>query len=412
MQLSLQEHYNELLQILRDNHTCWDQEVLNSYPESITRPPEDWLEVLSTLTLDQLWLLDSKQDFSFIGHHKMRDCFEKLEQLTTLPRKKASIDHHYNQADAFFGVRGKKRYEIATLAPILKEFKHDFRFKRLIDIGGGQGHLGRVISKHFGVETLSVDRDPHLLNLGIKNVNRLQHRVLPAGAASINFKELYIKDGDTLPDCFDSDSFILGLHTCGDLSCSLMDFATQASSKGLLSFGCCYHKMNLNSDGRAKNGPIDLPLNTHALTLATRGHRSDSREAFDLKLQVKRHRYALHLFHYHERGIQRFYPMGETKAKEYTGPFSDYAQPRLEAYQIAATTDELENFYQQDWVIALYQKMTYANLIRWQFGRAVELFILLDRALKLERQGFKVEMGTYFNELKSPRNIGILAYRE
>ena len=52
-----------------------------------------------------------------------------------------------------------------------------------------------------------------------------------------------------------------------------------------------------------------------------------------------------------------------------------------------------------------------ANLIRWQFGRALELIILLDRCHRLEELGFTTEIKSYFNERLSPRNIGILAYK-
>lgn len=412
MLLSLQDHYNELLEILRDNRHCWEQEVLNFYPASIDSAPREWMEALSGLSFDQLWLMDSKQDFSFLAIKEMRQCFEKLELLTALPTKVIPISPDFNQADAFFGVKEKKRHEIQRIAPVIKDLKNQIQFKRMIDIGGGQGHLGRVVSKHFGVETLSVDRDPQLLQQGRKNVDRLRHRVMPYGAASMQFAQINIQENEPAPDCFNHESFILGLHTCGDLAWYLMDYTDQAKSKGLLSFGCCYNKMKVSKDGFAHFGPAELPLDQHTLTLATRGHRSASRSAFDLKLQVKRHRYALHLFHYHERNIKRFYPMGETHPREYQGAFSEYALPRLEAYQISATKDELEEFYEKDWVVALYKKMLCANLIRWQFGRALEMFILLDRAIKLSKMGLEVELATYFDESLSPRNIGILAIRK
>lgn len=409
MPQSLEVHYNELLQLLRANHACWDQEVLNSYPESIDRPPKSWIDSVASMSLEQMWHMDSKKDFSFIENQEMRECFEKLELLTALPQKIIQSNHSYNEADAFFGVRGKKRHEIAHLAPVLKEIGRDDKVKRVIDVGGGQGHLGRVISKHFGVPTLSIDRDPRLIAQGKINVNRLQHRILPNGAAPIDFEENFIRGDGPAPISFNSESFILGLHTCGDLAWHLMQHGHQANCPGLLSFGCCYNKMELDKNGKAVHGPKELPLDQYSLTLATRGHKSDSRQAFDLKLQVKRHRYSLHLFHYHQKNVKRFIPMGETQAREYLGAFSDYAMERLHAHGIDAHGEELEEFYQKDWVQATYKKMLYANLIRWQFGRALEMVILLDRCLKLQAKGFKVELATYFDEKKSPRNIGILA---
>tara|TARA_R110000868_G_scaffold269233_2_gene528606 strand:+ start:14067 stop:15302 length:1236 start_codon:yes stop_codon:yes gene_type:complete len=411
MSQTYENHYNQLLQILRDNRRCWEQEILNSYPQSITTLPKQWLESMASLSRHDLWMVDSKQDFSSIHHSPMRECFEQLERLTQINAKEIPPAHEYNIADAYFGVRGKKRHEIETLAPVLKILKDTKKINKVVDIGGGQGHLGRVISKHFGIPTLSVDRDPHLLALGHKNVARLQHRTLPDGAASMEFLEFTLNQ-ELSPACFDKDALVLGLHTCGDLACHLIHHATQAQCQGMLSFGCCYSKMELDKDGYAIHGPSELKLDQHTLTLATRGHRSNSRKAFDLKLQVKRHRYSLHLFHYHQRGVERFFPMGETVPREYIGPFSEYAKHRLEAYNIQATSEELDEFYELDWVKEKFETMLMANLIRWQFGRALELVILIDRCRKLEKQGYQVELASYFDELKSPRNLGILALKK
>src|SRR5690606_3898712 len=173
----LHSQYNELLQFLRDNSHCWDHEVLHSYPHYLEKLPAAWLESLAKLNRDQLWLMDSKQDFSFIDNAELRELFLKLERLTQLPQMNAPKDgHQFNEAAAFYGVRGKKRHEIETLAPVLKQLKQQHQFKRVVDIGGGQGHLGRVLAQHFGVETLSLDRDEKLQELGRKNLMRLAHR--------------------------------------------------------------------------------------------------------------------------------------------------------------------------------------------------------------------------------------------
>jgi hypothetical protein len=56
--------------------------------------------------------------------------------------------------------------------------------------------------------------------------------------------------------------------------------------------------------------------------------------------------------------------------------------------------------------------MVLCNLIRWQLGRALEIYILLDRALFLEEHQYQVSVKTYFKESLSPRNIGILAIKK
>jgi hypothetical protein len=49
-----------------------------------------------------------------------------------------------------------------------------------------------------------------------------------------------------------------------------------------------------------------------------------------------------------------------------------------------------------------------ANIIRWQLGRVLELYLLLDRAIYIEERGMSVELKQFFDENLSPRNIGLL----
>lgn len=407
---SLFKQYTALLEFLRDNQLCWEHEVLHSYPQCLERIPKNWLLALEKLTPEQLWLMDSKQSFAAIEVKELAQIFTKLEQLTQIPQKIVPTKNiEIDQAAAFYGVRGKKRHEIETLAPLIRELYQERGFKNLVDVGGGQGHLARVLAKHYGVEAISLDADERLQALGEINLKRLAHRGPGPLDANLKFENCKITAATT-PACFTKDSFVLGLHTCGDLAVDLMAHAHKANCHGILSFGCCYSKMATDKDGFAFNGPKNLPLNSHALTLATRGHKSDTRKDFELKLLVKRHRYTLHLFHYHERGIKRFIPMGETVAKEYRGKFSEYAHPRLQAHGIDVTKEELDIFFESDFVKTEFKKMISANLIRWQFGRALELVILFERAMQLENKGMNVEVASYFDEHLSPRNIGILAY--
>lgn len=405
--------YNSLLQILRENHACWDHEILHGYPHSLQAVKPEWLEAISKLSLDQLWLMDSKQSFAAIADKQLRTMLEKLEELTQVPLNTTTTElpADFNIATAFYRVRGKKKHEIETLAPVLKSLYEQKRFRRLVDIGGGQGHLGRVMARHLGVPTVSLDRDLKLQELGKINLNRLSHRKPPEGASELHFEFCDLNKTCTTPKSMDGDAFVLGLHTCGDLALDLIEHSIRAQCAGLLSFGCCYSKMALDQRDHAINGPKSLAINNHALTLATRGHKSDTRKDFELKLLVKRHRYTLHLFHYYKFNRREFIPMGETIAREYKGRFSEYAGPRLQAHSMTASAEELDAFYEDPEIVAKFNHMLCGNLIRWQFGRALELVILIDRCERLEAKGFQTELASYFDERQSPRNIGILAYR-
>lgn len=401
----LQKQYSELLAFLRLHQACWQHEVLQDYSNSLAPYPKAWLLALDHMSDHELWLMDAKLDFDHIPNQELKDCLNELERLTQVKAVQLrDIGCAHDPARAFYGVRGKKRHEIEAIAPILQELAKS----RLVDIGGGQGHLARIMAKHFNVPTLSVDRDASLQELGRKNLARLPHRPYPFDAR-VEFETFELGSDQAPANAFAPDDFVLGLHTCGDLAWHLMQQSLKNDCAGLLSFGCCYSKMELDADGYALNGPKDLKLSIHSLTLATRGHKNDSKNAFDFKVLVKRFRYTLHLFHWHKRDVKTFIPMGETVPRVYYGEFSEYALPRLAAHGIEASAQELNAFFQEEWVQKECRELLYANLIRWQFGRALELVILLDRAQKLSDAGMEVDLATYFNERISPRNIGILA---
>ena len=52
------------------------------------------------------------------------------------------------------------------------------------------------------------------------------------------------------------------------------------------------------------------------------------------------------------------------------------------------------------------------ELLRGLFRRPLELWLVLDRALYLEEQGFQVTLGTFCATQLSPRNLLLLAERD
>ena len=102
--------------------------------------------------------------------------------------------------------------------------------------------------------------------------------------------------------------------------------------------------------------------------------------------------------------------VGEYPVKKYWGPFTDYAKQKLNELGLKGDSysdQTLLNFHQSQSTQKKIRRMFPANIIRWQFGKAVE-HALFNRPLPLfRRKGFQVEMAEYFDSDLSPRNIGI-----
>ncbi|MNT60344.1 hypothetical protein D3C72_1979200 [compost metagenome] len=52
------------------------------------------------------------------------------------------------------------------------------------------------------------------------------------------------------------------------------------------------------------------------------------------------------------------------------------------------------------------------ELVRGLFRRPLEVWLLLDRALYLEEQGYAVRLGTFCDYHLTPRNLLLLAERD
>jgi hypothetical protein len=103
--------------------------------------------------------------------------------------------------------------------------------------------------------------------------------------------------------------------------------------------------------------------------------------------------------------------LGNSSPKLYDESFGFYVHEQLKRIKVKPrhTIEELNAWYSNPELMILIDKMLAAGLIRNALGRVMELYLLLDRAIYLEEQGYSVKVQEFFNEEVSPRNIGITA---
>jgi hypothetical protein len=138
------------------------------------------------------------------------------------------------------------------------------------------------------------------------------------------------------------------------------------------------------------------------------------RDVYETKERVKYYRYALHLFLMKHFNNKYFTDVGEVHIRTYWNPFADYIRSRLVELKLehSFTDEDFEKFYHDPALQKELRTMWICNLIRWQLGRVLEVYLLIDRCLYLQEQGYDVEIEQYFTESLSPRNIGILALKK
>ena len=405
----------ELAKLLNHTSKMWSDEIMNIYPVSLKAYPQDWIESLEQLNQAELYKIDCKIIIDKIKNTPIAMLMTEINELTQIPKIAESPEIPL-EAWAFNGIKKKKEHEIQKITPFLKAWQNDVPFESIVDIGGGVGHLSRVLSHYHGIPTICLDQNSEFQNIGIERLKK--YRRLP-GAAEVEFVNLTFgsdNDPKKLNHIFKPTSLTLGLHTCGPLANILIETTIKQKNYGLLNFGCCYHRLNPDHDFPLSNFYKEekLPrLNLYSLTLATRAHGPMSFDDYKTKERVKYYRYALHLFLMEQYQQTLFTEVGECPIKIYWEPFSHYIRGRLVELNIDHTfsDDDFNSFYHRDDIQKQLRVMFLCNIIRWQLGRALEVYLILDRCLYLEEKGYEVSCLQFFEEDISPRNIGISAIK-
>lgn len=402
-----------LLDFVNRYALLWSDEIMNRYPGSIAYYPQEWIEILDSLSTEELWDIDCKRALEKIKGSSFANFMLEASTLSHLPTIPESPEIPLEDW-AFNGVKKKKRHEIQKIVPRLKQVKDQNHFDYVVDIGGGVGHLSRVLSHYHCIPSISLDQNSEFQKIGM---GRLQKYRKLEGSRDVKFINLTFGEKgseEKLKDVFKPQAFSLGLHTCGPLANILIQNSIDFKTRGLLSFGCCYHRLNPSTDFPLSSFYKDnqfQKLNLFALTLATRAHSEMDLEDFKTRERVKYYRYALHLFLMKNFNNKYFTEVGECHIRTYWEPFAGYIRSKLAELKLEHefSDEHFNNFYNDPAIQRELRVMWLCNIIRWQLGRSLEVYLLLDRCLYLEEQGFSVQIEQYFKEALSPRNIGILA---
>lgn len=389
----------------------WSLEVLNEYPRTMPSLKKEWLEAIDEWTMEMEWKTDCGEDFDKLPDSSLKELFLHLQELEDIKRWPETQEIKY-PSWATFKVGGKKIHEIQRIIPLLSTLELG-PGDHFVDIGGGKGHLSRILCLYHGLNGVTLDTNQEFQNLGKARLEKYQ---APEGAGKLTFA-LHTFGGN---DCkereqgfFKEAKGSFGLHTCGPLA--LHHLSKVERSKALLNFGCCYQKMSPGKDTLLSQYAREVaPVNftKHALTLASRGHTSISLSDYELKKKVKKMRSALHFFMIEKEFESGFVTVGSAHPRIYHLSFEDYAITKLKElghdFNEEKIKIELSEFWNRPELQKILQEIYRANIVRWRFGRILEKYLLFDRALSYVEKGHPVEVYQFFDESLSPRNIGLL----
>lgn len=271
-----------------------------------------------------------------------------------------------------------------------------------LDWCAGKGHLGRVLASG-GTALTCLEQQAHLVIDGQRLSDKLhinaQHQQQDVMAEDVSSR---ISPRHTA----------IALHACGDLHVRLMRLASQSDCRQLAIAPCCYNRIQaphyqaMSSAARAS--PLHLSREDLALPLSetvTAGARV--RRQRD---QSMAWRLAFDTLQRAQRGIDDYLPTPSL-------PLA-WLDKGLAAYCThLAILKGLPVPPPQDWTALEAEgwrrlaEVRNLELVRALFRRPLEVWLLLDRALFLQEQGYAVQLGSFCDYALTPRNLLLLAER-
>lgn len=297
-------------------------------------------------------------------------------------------------------VPGRKWQQIEAFASSL-QFRQPTR--HWLDWCAGKGHLGRLLTED-GQSLCCLEYNAELVDAGQRLSQRhglqAEHRRQDVLCASVA-NQLHAAHSP------------VALHACGDLHVRLLQLASHTGCQQLAVAPCCYNRIQGDSYHalsvaaqasalRLSKDDLGLPL-SETVTAGNRVRRQRD--------QSMARRLGFDLLQRELRGIDEYLPTPSLPPAWLNKNYADYCRD-------LAALKGLPSPPARDW-LALeargWQRLAEVRnleLLRNLFRRPLELWLVLDRALYLQEQGFQVSLGTFCPAQLSPRNLLLLAEHE
>ena len=224
-------------------YPIWEKEVLNYYPDSYQNFPKKWVEEIKNLSDHDRWQVDNKTNFLVLKNsnstasRELFDLFTELEEIITIA-KKDDLSQQLTIAEKN-GIKVKKQHEVERLLSFKKGGQPPP--SKYIDIGGGKGHLSRLVSHKMGRLVECIEMNESLIKKG---------KILLKNKEQVSFTNAFL-DPEKTDNCQhlfkrlkdNHSTMCIGLYTCGPLADTIIQASTKSKIPQVLNFGCCYLKM-------------------------------------------------------------------------------------------------------------------------------------------------------------------------
>ena len=264
----------------------------------------------------------------------------------------------------------------------------------VVDWCAGKGHLGRTLARLGERSVRCLERQPELARKGAALATGLPVR--------FELCDVMAEAPRIAPD-----EQVLALHACGALHERLLDLAEAGQVRHLSLAPCCYH---LTPAWRPRAGASRLALDPELMQLAVQDTATAPARVRRARLEERAFRTGFDALQRQLRGVDAYLPTpswsGAKRPRDFAGFCAAAAAHhglRLPAARNLPSWLELG--FERD------ARSRRLELLRHGFRRALELYIVHDRAVSLEAAGFTVRLARFCPRQVTPRNLLLQAWR-
>ncbi|BBN83089.1 methyltransferase [Pseudoalteromonas sp. A25] len=389
--MQLQTRFNSLDALLSKTKAFWQLVAFEAYDLPWSGQLNAWLMSLSDEQVSQL-----DNDPTQLQHALIAFIPElaQLNSLLQLPYQKRDV-----MPLPFWlsnGIKGRKLLQ-------LQDFVNHIDEQQLpvLEWCAGKGHLGRILAFNGAPHVHSIELQAALCEQG-RHSAETQNLAMTFSCADV------LKD-DTRT-CFEPEQHAVALHACGRLHQVFMANAVQAGCEKISLSPCCYHLFTDDSyQAMSEVGKHSTLALTHSdMKLALQETVTAPGRVAKVRKKEVTWRLGFDALRRDITGISEYVSVPSVNKAIFSGSFEQFCQWAAKQKKVVLPRECNYELYLQKG--QQRKKITdRIELVRHAFRRAIEIWLVLDRALYLEASGYDVALREFCDKQLTPRNILIQA---
>lgn len=298
----------------------------------------------------------------------------------------------------------RKRVQAGLLASCLQPLSQP-----ITDWCSGMGHLARTLAVASDQRVTGLEWNPDLVERGQQLI--YQTRCAHQARVTLQHQDVLQLQANTAqwPD----STHLVALHACGDLHRHLLHQAVKAGQERISVVPCCYHltaDIHWHPLAEATQHSALQGLSANEMRLAVQETVTAPQRVTEQREELNRWRLGYEALRQHLTRDTHYRSLPSSSVKQLQQGFSEFCH-------WAASQHGESLPAQVDWPFWMnqgaqrYAQVQRDELLRHQFRRPLEIWLVLDYVLFLQEAGYQVSLQTFCSREISPRNLLIEAQR-